>query len=67
MPDRRAARDCNALTVSLLAAAILLLVAETKAGESPVLVRLLVRGQLSVTTEAGVLLADGANDLRILI
>lgn len=68
MPAPRDARDSNPHRGSLLAAVILLLITgvAAPAGESPALVRLLVRGQQSVTTEAGVLLADESGDLRIL-
>jgi len=53
---------------AVVVAVLLLLVTQTvaPAGESPTLVRLLVRGEQSVTTEAGVLLADESGDIRIL-
>jgi len=68
MLDRHVARDCSVPTFSVVVAVLLLQLTGTtaRADDPPVLVRLLVRGQQSVTTEAGILLADEADDVRIL-
>ena len=68
MPAQREARHRRPLTGPLFGGVILLAVTgmSAAADDSPVLVRLLVRGAQSVPTEAGVLLADDDGDLRIL-